>query len=56
MNDQCAWFDFSELCYQPLGAADYISLCRRFPVLIMDGVPQLDSQLPQRSATIRDPH
>ena len=43
MNDQCAWFDFSELCYQPLGAADYISLCRRFPVLIMDGVPQLDS-------------
>ena len=43
MNDRCAWFDFSELCYQPLGAADYISLCRRFPVLIVDGVPQLDS-------------
>ncbi|WP_250884166.1 cell division protein ZapE [Glaciecola sp. XM2] len=42
-NDRCAWFDFSELCYQPLGAADYISLCRRFPVLIMDGVPQLDA-------------
>jgi protein AFG1 len=43
MNDRCAWFHFSELCYQPLGAADYISLCRRFPVLIMDGVPQLDA-------------
>lgn len=43
MNDRCAWFDFYQLCYQPLGAADYISICRRFPVLIMDGVPQLDA-------------
>jgi protein AFG1 len=43
LNDRCAWFDFSELCYQPLGAADYISLCDRFPVIIMDGVPQLDA-------------
>ena len=43
LNDRCAWFDFSELCYQPLGAADYISLCCRFPVLIMDCVPQLDA-------------
>ena len=42
-NDRCAWFHFSELCYQPLGAADYISLCRRFPVIIMDRVPQLDA-------------
>ena len=39
LNDRCAWFDFSELCYQPLGAADYISLCRRFPVIIMERVP-----------------
>jgi protein AFG1 len=44
LNDRCAWFDFSELCYQPLGAADYISLCCRFPVLIMDCVPQLDAK------------
>ena len=43
LNDRCAWFDFSELCYQPLGAADYISLCCRFPVLIIDCVPQLDA-------------
>ena len=43
LNDRCAWFDFSELCYQPLGAADYISLCYRFPVIIMEGVPQLDA-------------
>lgn len=43
MNDRCAWFNFSELCYQPLGAADYISLCNRFPVIILDRVPQLDA-------------
>ncbi|MFW8590788.1 cell division protein ZapE [Glaciecola sp. 2405UD65-10] len=43
LNDRCAWFDFSDLCYQPLGAADYISLCRRFPVIIMERVPQLDA-------------
>ena len=41
LNDRCAWFDFAELCYQPLGAADYISLCDRFPVIIIDRVPQL---------------
>jgi len=44
LNDRCAWFDFSELCYQPLGAADYISLCCRFPVIIMERVPQLDAK------------
>jgi protein AFG1 len=43
LNDRCTWFDFSELCYQPLGAADYISLCYRFPVIIMERVPQLDA-------------
>ncbi len=43
LNDRCAWFDFSELCYQPLGAADYISLCNRFPVIIIEHVPQLDA-------------
>ena len=42
-NDRCAWFDFSELCYQPLCAADYISLCERFPVIILESVPQLDA-------------
>ncbi len=43
LNDRCAWFDFSELCYQPLGAGDYIALCDRFPVLIVDRVHQLDA-------------
>ena len=43
LNKHCAWFDFSELCEQPLGAADFISLCARFPVIIIDHVPQLDA-------------
>ncbi|WP_371195455.1 cell division protein ZapE [Glaciecola sp. SC05] len=43
LNDRCAWFDFCELCDQALGAADYISLCDRFSVLILDRVPQLDA-------------
>ncbi|WP_199671176.1 cell division protein ZapE [Salinibius halmophilus] len=43
LNDRCAWFSFSELCYQPLGAADFIALCERFPVIIIDNVPQLDA-------------
>lgn len=43
LNDRCAWFHFSELCYQPLGAADYLSLCDRFPILIVDRVPKLDA-------------
>jgi protein AFG1 len=40
-NEKCAWFGFRELCHQPLGAADYISICNRFPTLIVDQVPQL---------------
>jgi len=43
VNDRCAWFDFAELCFQPLSSADYISLCDRFPVIIIDSVPQLDA-------------
>jgi protein AFG1 len=42
-NTQCAWFSFAELCGQPLGAADYISLCKRFQILIIDQVPQLNA-------------
>jgi len=42
-NDRCAWFTFAELCLRPLGAADYISVCRRFPILLVDAVPQLNS-------------
>jgi len=40
-NEKCAWFDFKELCHQPLGAADYISIANRFDTIIIDNVPQL---------------
>ena len=41
-NQNCAWFDFEDLCHQPLGAADYLSICERYKTLIVDHVPQLD--------------
>ena len=41
-NQNCAWFDFDDLCHQPLGAADYLSICERYKTLIVDHVPQLD--------------
>jgi protein AFG1 len=40
-NQNCAWLDFRDLCQDPLGAADYIALCHRFPTLIVDQVPPL---------------
>jgi cell division protein ZapE len=36
-----AWFDFAELCEQPLGAADYLALTERYHTLILADVPQL---------------
>ncbi|CAB9522578.1 AFG1-like ATPase [Seminavis robusta] len=42
-NNACAWFDFEDLCGAPLGAADYLAICERFPVLIVDHVPQLNA-------------
>ena len=38
-----AWMDFAALCERPLGAEDYIALARRFPTLILEGVPVMDS-------------
>jgi protein AFG1 len=42
-NHTCAWIDFHDLCNQPLGAADYLAICNRYPVLIVDNVPQLNA-------------
>jgi len=36
-----ARFDFESLCGANLGAGDYLALARRFPVLVLDGVPRL---------------
>jgi protein AFG1 len=38
-----AWFSFDQLCHQALGAADYLAICERYPIVIVDRVPQLDA-------------
>lgn len=42
-TDTTAWFDFMDLCGNPLGAADYLALCNHYKVLMIDSVPQLNS-------------
>jgi len=36
-----ARFTFAELCGQPLGAADYLSIAARFRAVVLDGVPRM---------------
>jgi cell division protein ZapE len=38
---EVAWFTFDQLCGQPLGAADYLALCRRFHTVVLEGIPKL---------------
>ncbi|MGI9510953.1 MAG: cell division protein ZapE [Geminicoccaceae bacterium] len=40
-----AWFDFSTLCEQPLGAADYLALAECYHTLVLEGVPVLTRDL-----------
>lgn len=35
-----AFFEFQELCDQPLSAADYIAICRNFHTLFIRGIPR----------------
>jgi cell division protein ZapE len=39
-----AWFNFSDLCAKPLGAADYLAIAERFSVVIIEAVPRLTPQ------------
>ncbi len=36
-----ARFSFDELCKQPLGAADYLTLARHYPTILLDRVPRM---------------
>jgi cell division protein ZapE len=39
-----AWFDFTDLCAKPLGAADYLAIAERFGTVILEAVPRLSPQ------------
>lgn len=39
-----ARFTFEELCGQPLGAADYATLARAFPTVLLSDVPRMDAR------------
>jgi cell division protein ZapE len=34
-----AYFDFDELCDQPVGAADYIAIARACPTVLIKNIP-----------------
>ena len=36
-----AWFDFTDLCGQPLGPADYLAIAERFESIVIANVPKL---------------
>ncbi|MCP4329513.1 MAG: cell division protein ZapE [Alphaproteobacteria bacterium] len=40
-----ARFDFSDLCEQPRGAADYLALAARYHTLIVDRIPRMDADM-----------
>jgi cell division protein ZapE len=39
-----AWFAFTDLCANPLGAADYLAIAERFAAVIIEGIPRLHPQ------------
>ena len=52
-----AWFDFDELCAQPLGAADYLAIATHFNTVLIDCVPTLSPDqrdLARRFVTLID--
>ena len=44
MHGDVAWFTFSELCAQPLGAADYIEIAREFQTVLLADIPQMTKE------------
>ncbi len=42
-SDDIAFSSFHDLCERPLGAADYLTLARKYDVLVLAGIPQLSA-------------
>ncbi|KAM0939214.1 putative hexokinase [Dioscorea sansibarensis] len=40
----CAYFTFEDLCYKPLGAADYFGLFKKFHTLFLEGIKKFNLQ------------
>ena len=38
------WFEFPELCEQPLAAQDFMALCDRYPAILLGRVPRLGGE------------
>ena len=52
---KAAWFDFDSLCGQPLGASDYLEICRLYRAIIVVDIPRLDRKdLARRFITFVD--
>jgi len=41
-SDGIIWFNFKELCEQPVSTADYIEIARAFNTVLLSGVPLMD--------------
>ncbi len=39
-----AWFDFDEICGQPLSASDYLELTKHIHTLLLSDIPELDDE------------
>ncbi|MBM3535549.1 MAG: AFG1 family ATPase [Alphaproteobacteria bacterium] len=39
-----AWFSFSDLCDQPLGAGDYLAVARRYHTVVLEGIPTMNPE------------
>jgi cell division protein ZapE len=49
----CARLTFDELCAQPLGAADYLALAKRFDTILLEDVPVMGPQNRSEAARFR---
>ncbi len=49
----CARLTFDELCAQPLGAADYLALAKRFDTILLESVPIMGPQNRSEAARFR---
>jgi cell division protein ZapE len=49
----CTRLTFDELCAQPLGAADYLALAKRFDTILLEGVPIMGPQNRSEAARFR---